>query len=157
MHITLIHAARQWRRRSGRGRTGVGHGEDARAGVAELEILVLELEAVDALAAGAVACMPTPGPIHEMLVLVWGLQPQRRVQIRDGFGAPPRRATREAATQAQTQIQAAGAALCVHVERCERHRWGDPLPSDSRARPFHRSLLQHLAGCVTGGEYLLDR
>jgi hypothetical protein len=35
-------------------RPGVGHGEDARAGVPESEILVLELLAVDGAAAGAV-------------------------------------------------------------------------------------------------------
>ena len=34
--------------------SGVGHGEDAGAGVLEAEVLVLELVAVDGLAAGAV-------------------------------------------------------------------------------------------------------
>ena len=34
---------------------GVGHGQDARAGVLQLEVLVLELHAVDGLAARAVA------------------------------------------------------------------------------------------------------
>ena len=109
---------------AGQGRTGVGHGEDARAGVAELEVLVLELEAVDALAASAVACTPAPGSNPEMLVVVWGQQLQRGVQIRDWFAAPPRRATHAAVTLAQTQIQAASATHCAHVERCERHRWG---------------------------------
>jgi hypothetical protein len=39
-------------------RAGVSHGEDARRGVLELEVLIVKLCAVDALAARAVACTP---------------------------------------------------------------------------------------------------
>ena len=39
---------------------GVGHAQQPRLGVLELEVLVVELAAVDGLPAGAVACKHTP-------------------------------------------------------------------------------------------------
>ena len=47
-------------------RAGVGHAEDARPGVLELEVLVVELAAVDRLAAGAVGRVKSP-PWHMKL------------------------------------------------------------------------------------------
>ncbi len=45
---------------------GVGHGEDPRAGVLQLEVLVGELVAVDGLAAGAVAVGEVSALAHEV-------------------------------------------------------------------------------------------
>ena len=47
-------------------RAGVGHREDARAGVLELKVLILELGAVDGLAAGAVAGGEVAALAHEL-------------------------------------------------------------------------------------------
>ena len=46
--------------------TSIGHAEDARASVLELEILVLELVPVDGLAAGAVVVGEVPTLAHEV-------------------------------------------------------------------------------------------
>jgi hypothetical protein len=46
-----------------RTRSGVSHGEDTRASVPQVEVLVLELLAVDALTTGALCYVSQPFPI----------------------------------------------------------------------------------------------
>mmetsp|Transcript_53675 Transcript_53675/g.138760 ORF Transcript_53675/g.138760 Transcript_53675/m.138760 type:complete len:239 (-) Transcript_53675:38-754(-) len=60
-----LHGAQEELRAIG-ARAGVGHGQDARAGVLQLEVLVGELGAVDGLAAGAVAGSEVTALAHEL-------------------------------------------------------------------------------------------
>ena len=53
---------------------GVGHGEDAGAGVLEDEVLVRELGAVDGLAAGALWLVKSP-LAHELGITRWKEEP----------------------------------------------------------------------------------
>jgi hypothetical protein len=53
-YMVSVHPKR-WRGANVRVGAGVGHGEDTGAGVLELEVLVLELLAVDGLATGALS------------------------------------------------------------------------------------------------------
>lgn len=56
---TLLVRCREYRGKGG-DLPGVGHGEDTGASVRQVEVLVLELLAVDGLAAGALLCISYP-------------------------------------------------------------------------------------------------